>query len=289
MSDSRYIIALDVGGSSVKSGVVDLISYSITDFCTTKINSDDSADLILKTLSDIIQEHWNKTAQIVGVGLGFPGPFDYEAGISWIAGVAKYDFIYGMNIHDALKKSLADGAVPIRFRNDAEAAIVGEGVYGVGRAYSRIIGLTLGTGCGSAFLVDGLPQTEGKGVPDKGWVYQIIYKGEEVDEIFSIRGLLKRLASASVEVDSVFDAIQQAESAPQIRAVLESFGDDLGQFLKPLVTEFEADTVILQGGIAQAFPYFGDAMKSHLNVPVLAGELDHDAALLGIANLFAIL
>ena len=286
MTESRFIIALDVGGSSVKSGVVDLISHQITDFTNTPINSGGSADAILSTLSDIIQQHWEQSANVVGVGLGFPGPFDYETGISWIAGVAKFEAIYGMNIHDALKATLPDSTTPIRFRNDAEAAIVGEGVYGVGRAYSRIIGLTLGTGCGSAFLIDGVPQTQGKGVPDNGWVYQIVYQDEAVDEIFSIRGLLKRLASASLEVESVFDAIQQAQSSPQIRAVLESFGDDLAQFLKPLVAEFGADVVILQGGIAQGFPYFVDAMKPHLNIPILAGELERDAALLGIANLF---
>lgn len=286
MAENKFIIALDVGGSSVKSGIVDLTSHSITGFTTTSIDSRGSADAILKTLSAIIQHHWDTTPQIKGIGFGFPGPFDYKMGISWIAGVEKYEAIYGMNIHNALNTMLPDITVPLRFRNDAEAAIVGEGVYGVGKEYSRIIGLTLGTGCGSAFLVEGIPQTQGKGVPDNGWVYQIIYKGEPVDEIFSTRGLLKRLASAWVDIDSVFDAVQQATSSSKIRAVLESFGDDLAQFLKPLVTDFEANAVILQGGIAQGFPYFEDAMKAHLSIPVLKGELEQDAALLGIANLF---
>jgi glucokinase len=284
--DSKFIIALDVGGSSVKSGIVDLISRNITDFRTTKMNSSASADVIFTTLTDIIQHHQRRTQQIVGVGLGFPGPCDYETGIIQIEGVEKFDAIYGLNIFDELHARLPGLSVPIRWRNDAEAAIVGEGVYGVGRTYSRIIGLTLGTGCGSAFLIDGVPQTQGKGVPDNGWVYQIVYKGEEVDDVFSIRGLLKRLASASLDVDSVFDAIQQAESSPQIRAVLEAFGDDLAQFLKPLATEFGADAVILQGGISHGFPYFSDNMQPHLSIPALAGELEQDAALLGIANLF---
>lgn len=286
MKDSRFIIALDVGGSSVKSGVVDLRSHTITEFTITPIDSGGSATVILKTISDIMQQHWKPSAPVVGVGLGFPGPFDYGAGISWIKGVAKYEAIYGLNIHNALKLTLPEPTVPIRFRNDAEAAIVGEGVYGVGRHYSRIIGLTLGTGCGSAFLINGVPQTHGRGVPENGWVYQIIYQGEAVDEIFSIRGLLKRLATASCHVDSIFDAVQQAKYSAPIRSVLESFGADLAQFLKPLVEDFDADVVILQGGIAQGFSYFEGAMKPYLTIPVLAGELERDAALLGISNLF---
>lgn len=287
MANSKFIIALDVGGSSVKSGVVDLSSQTITDFHTTKTNSSASADRIFNTLAHIIQQYREEARPITGVGLGFPGPCDYEIGIIQIAGVEKFDAIYGLNIFDELRAKLPDLSAPIRWRNDAEAAIVGEGIYGVGRDFSRIIGLTLGTGCGSAFLIDGVPQTRGQGVPNNGWVYQIIYKGEEVDEIFSTRGLLRRFATASLDIETVIDAIQQAESSSKIRSVLESFGDDLGQFLKPLTIAFEADAIVLQGGIAQGFPYFSDAMKPHLSIPILAGELGRDAALLGIADLFS--
>lgn len=286
METNKYIIALDVGGSSVKSGIVDLTSLHISDFTTTSINSRASSQIILNTLFHIIQSHWQMNTPIIGVGLGFPGPFDYENGISYIDGVAKYEAIYGMNIHDALKNGLSDKSLPIQFRNDAEAAIVGEGVYGIGKGISRIIGLTLGTGLGSAFLIDGIPQTTGTGVPENGWVYSLPFGGEQVDDVFSTRGLLKRLSLAKIDVDTVVDAIQVADSTPLIRDVLAQFGRDLAQFLQPLVSDFGADAVILQGGIAEGFTYFGDEMRGLLSCPIFVGELGRDAALLGIAEMF---
>ncbi len=285
MAENRRIIALDVGGSSIKSGVVDMTSLDVSSFDIIPIDSKGTAEEIVGTLVDVIQRHMNETPQAQGIGIGFPGPADYANGISLIEGVDKYEAIYGLNVHDAIKEKLSS-PLPIRFRNDAEAAIAGEGVYGVGRGYSRLIGLTLGTGTGSAFLIDGVPQTGGKGVPENGWVYPILFEGEMADDVFSTRGLLKRLNDADVDVVTVADAVKQANKNEVIRQVLAKFGHDLGQFLHPLVTDFEADVVILQGGIAQGFDYFGDDVKKHLTIPVYVGKLERDAALLGAANLF---
>lgn len=286
MAENRKIIALDVGGSSIKSGVVDMTSLDVSDFDITPIDSHGTAEEIIGTLANVVQQHLNNAPSAQGIGLGFPGPADYENGIAYIAGVEKYEAIYGMNVHDALKAKLST-QLPIRFRNDAEAAIVGEGVYGVGKGYSRLIGLTLGTGCGSAFLVDGIPQLGGKGVPENGWVYQIVYEGDIADDIFSTRGLLKRLHDADLDVETVAEGVMQADENPTVRAVLAKFGDDLGKFLEPLAHEFNADVVVLQGGIAQGFDYFGDDVKKHLTTPVFVGKLERDAALFGAGNLFA--
>jgi len=285
MAENRHIIALDVGGSSVKSGVVEVAAMVVSDFDIAPIDSQGSADEIIGTLATVVTDHLEVFPNAIGIGIGFPGPTDYEAGIIYIQGVEKYESIYGMNVHDALKVKL-DRDIRIRFRNDAEASIVGEGVYGVGKGYSRLIGLTLGTGCGSAFLIDGVPQTAGKGVPDNGWVYPIRFDGEQADDVFSTRGLLKRLHDADIQTGSVADAVQQADETEVIRDVLRQFGDDLGQFIKPIADEFEADLLVLQGGIAQGFDYFGEDVKKHLAIPVHVGKLERDAPLLGVANMF---
>lgn len=286
MTSGKFIIALDVGGSSVKSGCVDLASLTVTDFMRTPIDSRGSAASIIGTLVAVIEHHWQTAPKVDGVGVGFPGPCDYDAGIAYIKGVEKYEAIYGMNIHDALKAHIPDASVPIRFRNDAEAAIIGECVYGVGQGFSRIIGLTLGTGLGSAFVVDGVRQIDGVGVPEDGWVYKLPVHGKQSDDVFSTRGMLNYLAEASIDVDSVAEAVQQATSNPAIRQVFDQFGRDLAQFLQQFLSDFKPDVIILQGGIAQGFTHFEEAMTSILPIPVLVGKLGRDAALLGAADLF---
>ena len=195
-----YVVALDVGGTSIKSGIVSNRGELVGDIRRTPIDSQGAADTILETFASIVQSHLLEQdgQSVLGVGVGFPGPFEYETGVSRIQGVAKYETIYNVNVGDSIRQRLAMPELPIRFRNDAEAAIVGEGVFGAGKPFSRVIGVTLGTGCGSAFLVNGRSVTTGAGVPPNGWLYPIPFQGQQADAVFSIRGLMGRLQSAGV-------------------------------------------------------------------------------------------
>lgn len=193
----------------------------------------------------------------------------------------KYGALYGVNVRDALREKLHHPALPITFRNDAEAAILGEARHGAGRAHSRLIGITLGTGLGSAFLVDGVPQTAGDGVPANGWLYCIPRKNATADDFFSTRGLLARLKDDG----HTFSSIQAAVSDHVTRRCFADFGSELGEFLAPFVKVFKADAVIALGGITQAWERFGPALQAALPVPTTRGALGEDAALLGAANL----
>jgi glucokinase len=65
-----------------------------------------------------------------------------------------------------------------------------------------------------------------------------------------------------------------------------SFGMNLGRFLKPFVSDFHADAVLITGGIAEAWERFGASLIESLAVPVLKGQLGKTAALLGAAALY---
>jgi glucokinase len=288
MTDNNYIIAMDVGGSSVKSGLVDS-DLQISHHAHTPIDSQGSADEILNTLRDVIQLHLAQAENIIGVGFGFPGPFDYNKGIALIKDLEKFESIYEMNVGDELKVRLNQPDLPIRFRNDAEAAIVGEAKYGAGKGYRRIIGITLGTGIGSGFVIDGVRVSSGKGVPNynDGILNLEPYKGERADDIFSTRGLLARFAAAGLPFAHISDAKAAADNGDvAVRDVFAQFGADLGRFLTPYTNEFEADIILISGGIAGAIAHFQDALMQNLPVPMFAGTLGSDAALIGAAELF---
>ncbi len=211
----------------------------------------------------------------------------YENGISLIQGVDKYEAIYGINIGEALRKRLnLTDTIPIRFRNDAEAALVGEAIYGAGKPFSRFVGVTLGTGMGSSFIVDGERVTTGKGVPETGFLFPVDFRGKQADEWFSTRGLLRRFADAGQEFSSVTSAATAAEagdtSALQTFAM---FGSDMATFLNPFLQDFSAEALLVSGGIAAAHPYFEEALESGIHVPVVRGSLGTQGALLGAADL----
>jgi glucokinase len=288
LSLSARVIALDVGGTSVKSAWVAPGGRVIGEPAITPIDSSGEAESILETFAQIISTHLGQTqtSNVIGVALGFPGPFDYKAGICLIEGVEKYRTIYGVNMRDALSARLNLRDLPILFRNDAEAAVVGEARYGAGRDYQRLIGVTLGTGCGSVFLVDGVPVTSGPGVPPNGWLYPVLFRGLRADDIFSRRGLEARLRSARVAAVDVTKAAAAARAGdPAARQVFEAFGADLGTFLNSFAVAFAAEVVLVLGRIAGAIDLFGPPLRQALSVPALPGERGPEAALLGAADL----
>jgi glucokinase len=287
------VIALDVGGTSVKSALVTSAAQLVQPPRTTPLDAAAPADVIFGALAEAIKLHagaaFTDNLALLGCGFGFPGPFDYSAGISQIRDVAKFDSLYGLDIAAGLRRHLPSVLqdLPIRFRNDAEAAIVGEALYGAGRAYRRVIGVTLGTGCGSAFLVDGEPVTSGVGVPPNGWLYACLYNGVRADDQFSIRGLTAALTKAGVQVASIRQAAALARTNElRAQAVFRAFANDLGNFLRPYAEDFNADVILLQGGIARSFDLLEPGVAAALPIPVVAGELGQEAALFGAAAPF---
>ena len=283
----RYVIALDVGGTSVKSGIVS-DERVIHHQQTTSIDSGSDADTILNAFAGVIETHLQQVTQpeVSGIAFGMPGPFDYETGVSWIKGIEKFDSLYGLNIITALRSKLNLSSIPIRLRNDAEAAIIGEYKYGAGRSYQRGIGLTLGTGFGTAFVIDGVPQTSARGIPPNGWLYAEPWQGQRADDCFSIRGfktLLSDIGQPDQDPKSAANIARQGNH--QIQQIFAQFGQDLGAFLMPYLQAFEAEAILVLGGMAGAFDLFGQALEATVSIPVLPGALGQNAALFGASDL----
>jgi glucokinase len=282
----QWILALDVGGSSVKSGLMDE-QQQIHERLSTPLDSKGSAESILQTFAGIV-EHYLAGHELRGVGIGFPSPFDYVNGICLIQGVQKYESIYGVDIGEAIRQRVKRPELLIRFRNDAEAAIVGEALYGAGRPYRRFIGLTLGTGMGSSFIADGKRVEAGSGVPEGGFLFPVHYRGKQSDEWFSTRGLLARFAEAGHPMATVAEGAEAAENNPALRRAFEEFGAGMGEFIAPFAAAFGAEALILLGGIAAAYPLFGKPLEAALPIPVMKGDLGGDAALMGAADLIRV-
>ena len=280
------VIALDVGGSSVKSGIV-RSSGSVHFFNHTPINSQAAKEDVLQEFVKIIQMYLQKVDpdEFLGISFGFPGPFDYKNGLCLIHGQSKYDNLYQVNIKDELKKML-DFDKAILFCNDAEAAVIGEANYGAGQDFDRVLGITLGTGLGAGFIVNGVSVHEGQGLPSNAELFPLIFNGKRADDLFSTRGLIERFKKRGFYYSNVADAIKDIKHGNTFLVqVFREFGKDLGQFLRPFVNDFAADILIVLGGIASAIEHFHSKLEDQLNIPVYPGKVQN-AALLGIAKLF---
>ncbi|UCD89540.1 MAG: ROK family protein [Desulfobacterales bacterium] len=284
-NDLISVVAIDVGGSSVKSGAV-TFDGSVTSLLHTPIDSQASKDDVLHQFVNIIKKHLDKINQdaLIGIAFGFPGPFDYMNGVSYIQGQSKYDDLYQVNIRDELKKRLKFKN-DIRFCNDAEAAIVGEANFGAGKGFNRVFGITLGTGLGAGFVVNGISIHKGTGIPPNAELFPLTFKGIRADDLFSTRGLLVRFQNLGHSYSAVAEATTDIKHGNTVPIqVFNQFGEDLGRFLRPIAEDFSAEILIVLGGIAGAFTYFRDPLEDHLDIPVVNGNIQN-AALLGAATL----
>lgn len=292
---TKYAIALDVGGTSIKSAIVAENGKIITESVRqTPINSKGSYNEIISTFIEPMAFSFDFAAKnhltIAGIGLGIPGPFDFVKGVSLIQGVDKYEAIYGVNLGETFRERLhLSAAFPIHFEMDAWTFVRGEAWLGAGKGFRRIIGITLGTGMGSGFLVGEEIVTEGPGVPPIGWIGGLPFENGILDDRISRRGIIQRYIEMcqpfekKIDVKDIADRAQVGDPCA-IEAFRET-GKIIGEKTGPLAKAFNADCVIIGGQISKSCHLFLPAIENQFSAAqvtarlVPAADIAHSAIL----------
>ena len=263
------ILAVDVGGTSLKLALVNInLEYVEGSFKRVPVNSSGTRDEILKAivggLNSASKEAAEMGIEVIAIGMAFPGPFDYKRGISLMK--HKFRSIYGINLKELIAKelSLAD-YFPLVFWPDSWAFLVGEACKGAARGYSRVIGITVGSGLGSAFMVENRVITRGPGVPPHGWLWNLPYRDGILEDWVSRRGIIRMYREATgleLDVKEIADRAYRGEK--HARAVFERLGRILGSVLRPIARDFNAECVVLGGRISRAFDLFEGPLYEEL-------------------------
>jgi glucokinase len=202
----------------------------------------------------------------------------------------KLEGLYGVDLRSELCAMLGlQDPAGVRFLNDAEAFLLGEAWAGAARGHARAVGITLGTGLGSAFLADSRIQRAGAGIPPGGALYELPFRGAPVEQTISSRGLLARYDAAPehpIDVEQV--AARARGDEPGARSAFEDLGRSLGEFLLPWLRAFDPDCLVVGGSIARSWDLLEAGLREELasleRLPtVTAAEQLEDAPLLGAA------
>lgn len=263
---------LDAGGTEIKS-----VAFSDSGKRLASIHSApsyawaDKETILGNLLAVIAREKEVLTANgydLGSVGLAFPGPFDYQQGISHIRGLAKYDAIEGLALENALKnfpdQTVLPPEVRFFFRHDVDSFALGIPSREPSCADGRTMCLCIGTGAGSAFLDAGQLLKHDPGIPDNGWIYPYPLRGLTIDDWISVRGL-ERLACESgfppgTSGKDLSDLAAQGNR--QAAAVWEIFGIVIADALQPFLTSFRPHWLILGGQISKAERFFGNEIRN---------------------------
>ncbi|WP_183580885.1 ROK family protein [Mucilaginibacter sp. X5P1] len=278
-----YVLTADIGGSHITSAICNIETSTIIPASLTRIelSSKGSAANILKAWERAFQLSISSVQlPVSALGLAMPGPFDYEKGISYIKGLNKYEALYEMNIKQYLADVLKLDPALIRFRNDAEATIAGEVLAGAGKDFQNVMGITLGTGFGSAQCLNGVSMDLNLGSSP--------FKNSIADDHLSTRWFLKRYTELSgVSVQGVKELALLAVTNNTARQIFKEFALNMGGFLYASVQQLNPDVLVICGNIAKASNHFLPHLKKQLPATnIQFGQLSESAALIGAAGLF---
>lgn len=151
----RFITGIDLGGTNIVSGCVAEDGSAIHGVRSIPTGSEEGPDAVVRRIIVAAQESMAETrvaapdAEIIGAGIGSPGPLDTRSGVVLLTPNLGW-------VNMPLRQRLRDGiGLRTALDNDANCAILGEWWMGAARGTRQAVGLTIGTGIGGGIIIDG--------------------------------------------------------------------------------------------------------------------------------------
>lgn len=279
------VLGVDIGGSHITAALVNLETGTLIQDSIKRnaVNSKQEKEAILNAWCSVITDAFESThIKEKFIGIAMPGPFDYENGISLIKEQDKFNALYLVNIKEELASRLDIKPSAIHFINDAAGFMQGEVFSGAAKGHTHVLGLTLGTGLGSALSING--------VASDAELWNSAFLEGIAEDYLSTRWFVGRyLELTGKTLEGVKELTGLVDADPLAQQVFVEFGANLARFLAPIIKKHEAEVVILGGNIAQAFNLFASSLNKGLQeqglaTPIKLTELNEHAALIGAAS-----
>ncbi|MCL2705330.1 MAG: ROK family protein, partial [Spirochaetaceae bacterium] len=146
---SKYFIGIDIGGTNTKIGIVsdkgkiiEKRNIATWDFPIPHLFIEE----LEKAIKDISQKNKIKITDIAGIGIGAPNANMHTCSIE---APPNLPWKNGINLKERL-----DDIAPVCVTNDANAAAIGEKLFGCAKSLTDFIVVTLGTGIGGGIFCD---------------------------------------------------------------------------------------------------------------------------------------
>jgi glucokinase len=310
-----FVVGVDIGGTGTKFGIVDNVGNVLfaSEISTKKHEQVHTfIDELHQELSILI-EKVGGVGRIKGIGVGAPNGNVYTGNIEYAPNLPWKGII-------PLARMLQDKfKIPVRLTNDANAAAVGEMMYGAAQGMKDFIMITLGTGVGSGIVANGQliyghdgfagelghttiipngrlhPGTGKKGSLESyasatGVAQSAIEILETTDRPSSLRDIPKEALNSK----AVFEAATKGDEVA--KEVFAFTGKVLGMALANFVMFSSPEAIILFGGLTKAGDLILKPTREHLEanvieifqnkVKILVSHLkESDAAILGASAL----
>lgn len=250
-----YYIGIDIGGTNLKSCVSDewgnIKGEASVPTGSSRPQKEVFQDILL-SVDRALYASGLSMKDIKAIGMGSPGMIDYEHGI-----VIYNNNLGWRNFHISDMMTEATGK-PAILENDADAAALGEVVSGSAKGAKRAIIITLGTGVGVGFVI------EGRIFRSCEFGHMVIRSGGRectcgrkgcFEAYCSATGLIRSTREAgitesdgSVNGKTVFDSADKGNK--EALRVIDEYTSDLACGLANLINGLQPEVISLGGGVA---------------------------------------
>ncbi len=297
---TEYAIGIDLGGTYIKSAIVDSTGKIIKHY-KTESHSNISPKSVVSQIEKCISElKKGFKKEIAGIGIGAPGIVT--------DGIVKFPPNFKgwkeVNLKQFFEKKFK---IETQIDNDANCAGMAELKFGHGKKYKNFIFLTLGTGIGGAMVIEGkLYRGEQNGAGEFGMT-TINYNGPlclggnrgsveaHIGRNYFLENEKEEISKLGKNID--FDDIAKlaAKKNKTALALFKKYGFYLGVGITNYFNLMDVRTSILGGGISNAYEFFiGECNKTikersiktiNNNFRVLKSAINNNAGVLGAAAL----
>ncbi len=305
-------IAIDLGGTNIKTAVVD-DKEGIIEQTSTPTHADLGRDHLLDRIAGTIDELTKKEG-VVGIGLGLPGMINNEQ-----TTVLQAPNLPGWENVNAADEITSRTGLPCRIENDANIGALGSLHFGVGQNFDSFVMITLGTGVGGGIIYNrklfkgtrGMAGELGHVILDyHGPLSNSVTRG--TIEAYIGQRFLSRFASDMIiqnpdnslykKFHNNFDKLEPVDLTQEANLgnelaieILQKTGQRLGYAIINYTHILDIRKYVLSGGVSKAgkwlFEPAREIVQKHMMVPFQDGfelvyeDLGNDSSLLGAAGL----
>ncbi len=244
----RNVFSADIGATEIKYGIVSeageiLYQASIPTKAMT------GPKVWFGRLTNIINS-LKAEYDFDGVGISSSGQIDYETG-KVIFALPQIPDYTGFDIAGFIKKRCDLNCVA---ENDVDCAVYAEGILGAGKGFSQVLGLTVGTGVGGGYILNGeLLHGASCSALEVGYIE---VKNSTLEKKGSVTGLISTVKRLKKDCTTDWDGKQIIEAALNGDAdcikALDLQADALARGIRSLCFVLNPEVVILGGGIIQS-------------------------------------
>ena len=232
-------------------------------------------------ISDAIRKAIGPLRSVGGVGIAIPGPFDYKRGIFLMK--HKYASVYGESFRTLAK---LPASIEVKYHHDVNALLLGA-IKLLNLTDKSVALVTLGTGLGFGYAIDGQVQYAPDGSPAMSLWNMPAPGGGILEDELSAKGICNAYTNATGEPSrsSLAVARMAYSGNPDAIEVYGRIGRRLGEVLSPIIKELGISTLLMGGQISKSLSLMSGSMQNELP-GVEIHPVPETAVFVGLASLF---